>query len=92
MDLPRMTNMVRIKCWVCHSNGAILVAADVFTSAVPIVFGSALTMATFVLVVPVVVACFNSWDHFYLFLYVLFQKFQNFSQIYSLLLWFTFGF
>jgi len=32
-----------------------------FTSAVPMVYGLALTLATFILVV--VVACFNAWDH-----------------------------
>jgi len=44
-----------------HQRGSM---ALVFMSAVPIVFGLALTLATFVLVV--VVAYFNSWDHFYL--------------------------
>jgi len=38
--------------------------ADVFTSAVLMVFGSALILATFVLVV--VVAHFNSWDYIFL--------------------------
>jgi len=55
---------VRIKCWVCHSSGTVLVAyvVVVFKSAVPVVFSSVLTLETFVLVV--VLACLNSWDQF----------------------------
>jgi len=53
-----------------HQLGSI---ADEFRSAVPNVFGSALTLVTFVSVV-VVVACFNSWDYFF---FTLFKNFQS---------------
>jgi len=45
---------------------------DAITSAMPAVFGSALTLATFVLVV--VVAHFNSWDQFF---FTVFKAFQT---------------
>jgi len=41
-------------------------------SVVPMVYGSALTLATFVLVV--VVARFNSWDQFF---FTFFKSFQS---------------
>jgi len=56
---------------------------DAFTSAVQMVFGSALTLATFILIL--VVARFTSWDQFFF----TFFKFPNFSvQIYGLGQWF----
>jgi len=50
-----------------HCRGSVAV-----TSAVSIVFSSAVTLATFVFIV--VVACFNSWDHFFL---TFFKRFQT---------------
>jgi len=53
--------------WHRHGNVAV-----VFMSAVPMVFSSALTLATFVLVI--MVAHFNSWNNFYL---TFFKSFQS---------------
>jgi len=49
---------VRIKYLVCHFSST---RVDVFISAVQMVFGSALTLETFILVV--MVASLNLWDH-----------------------------
>jgi len=54
----------RIKCCVCHSSSTVLVAQQLaFTSAEPMVFGSALILTTVFVVV--VLARFNSWDLFF---------------------------
>jgi len=57
------------KCWVCHWSSTIVVA---FMYAVPMVFGSALTLATFVLVK--VLAHYNSCDQFF---FTFFKSFQS---------------
>ena len=53
-----------------HRRGRV---ADAFMSTVPMVYGFALTLVTFVLVV--VVTCFNSWDQFF---FTFSKSFQTF--------------
>jgi len=60
----------QIKRRVCYSSDTVLVA---FMSGVPMLLGSAFTLATLVLVV--VVAHFNSWDQFF---FTFLKSFQTF--------------
>jgi len=60
--------------------------AIVFMSAVPMLFGLALTLPTFVLVV--VLACFKSWDQFF---FIFFEIFRSLG-LGGLRLWLALGF